>query len=83
MALSIKNEEVERLVRDLARETGRGVTETIRFALQEEYDRLRRSRRGGSLYDDIGDIGRRCGALPDLDTRTPDEILGYNDQGVL
>jgi antitoxin VapB len=27
-------------------------------------------------------ISDRCAALPVLDTRTPEEIIGYNDQGV-
>lgn len=83
MALSIKNDEVERLVRELSRETGRGVTETIRVALEEQYDKLRRSRRGRGVYDEIRDIARRCGALPDLDSRSAEEILGYNERGTL
>ncbi len=27
-------------------------------------------------------ISQRCAALPDIDTRSPDEILGYNDFGL-
>ncbi len=83
MALSIKNEEVERLARELSRDTGRGVTETIRVALEEQYDKLRRSKRGCGVYDEIRDISRRCGALPELDVRSAEEILGYNERGAL
>lgn len=39
MGLSIKNEAVEALARDLARRHGTGVTEIIRRALQEKADR--------------------------------------------
>ncbi|TDR87214.1 type II toxin-antitoxin system VapB family antitoxin [Enterovirga rhinocerotis] len=39
MGLSIKNEAVEALARDLARRHGTGVTEIIRRALQEMADR--------------------------------------------
>ncbi len=28
------------------------------------------------------EIGRHCASLPDFDTRTPDEILGYDEYGV-
>ncbi len=35
------------------------------------------------IADSILEIGRRCAALPDHDTRTADEILGYNEFGAL
>ncbi len=41
MALSIKNEETERLARQVARETGESLTEAIQKALQERWERLR------------------------------------------
>jgi hypothetical protein len=28
------------------------------------------------------EIGERCASLPDLDTRTPDQMLGYDEQGL-
>jgi len=31
------------------------------------------------LRDELRDIGERCAALPTLDHRTADEILGYAD----
>ena len=33
------------------------------------------------LAEEIMAIARRCAALPDRDTRTPDEIVGYDEQG--
>ena len=42
MALSIKNDETERLARQVARETGESLTEAIQKALQERWERLRR-----------------------------------------
>ena len=35
-----------------------------------------------SLADEILEIGKRCAALPDLDTRTAEEILGYDQHGL-
>jgi antitoxin VapB len=28
------------------------------------------------------EIGRHCAALPDLDARSPDEIIGYDENGM-
>jgi antitoxin VapB len=82
MGLSIKNDEVEQLVRKIAAETGEGITETIRTALEEHLEKIRRAKRGPRLFDEIRSISKRCSALPTLDTREADEILGYDDRGV-
>lgn len=34
-----------------------------------------------TLLPDMIAISKRCAALPDLDTRSPDEILGYTQHG--
>jgi hypothetical protein len=39
--------------------------------------------RDSTLLQDMIAISKRCAALPDLDTRSPDEILGYNEFGGL
>lgn len=36
-----------------------------------------------TLLRDMIAISQRCAALPDLDTRSPEEILGYNEIGGL
>ena len=33
------------------------------------------------MREAITEIAERCAALPDLDTRTPDAILGYDERG--
>ena len=35
------------------------------------------------LVADIAAIADRCRQLPELDTRTADEIIGYDERGVL
>jgi antitoxin VapB len=35
-----------------------------------------------SLSEELLAIGRRCAALPELDPRAPDEILGYDENGL-
>jgi antitoxin VapB len=41
-------------------------------------------RRGQSnrLADRLMEIGKHCAALPDIDARRADEILGYDETGV-
>ena len=82
MALSIKNHETERLARELAERTGVSLTEAITVALREQLAREEGRRKATSIRDELLAIGRRCAALPDLDTRRPDEILGYDEIGL-
>ena len=43
----------------------------------------RGSRTEQDLVEQILDIARRCGSLPDLDGRTAEEILGCRDDGAI
>lgn len=83
MALSIRNEHAERLAREVARESGENLTQAIVHSLEERLQRLRGRRNLTSLEEDIMNISKRCSSLPDLDSRSPDEILGYNEDGGL
>jgi antitoxin VapB len=81
MAISIKDPEADRLARELAAATGESLTDAIREALRERLDRqLRRPR--PSLASRVRAIQARAAQLPVLDTRTADEIIGYDDHGV-
>ena len=83
MALSLKDRETDRLAREVAALTGETLTDAVRKALAErlERERLRRGESPG-LAERLLEIGRHCAALPDLDPRTPDEILGYDEFGM-
>ena len=82
MALSIKNDDTERLARQVARETGESLTEAIQKALQERWERLRTKRRSPALTSQVEDLLRRVDALPKLDSRSEDEILDYDEHGM-
>ena len=82
MALSIKHPEADRLARELAARTGETLTEAVIEALRERLVRERGRSNGLRLSEQLAAIGRRCAALPVLDQRTPDEILGYDEQGL-
>jgi len=91
MALHIEHPEAGRLAKELAAETGETLTDAVVNALKERLQRQRISAAGrpfGSASDDrplasvLMDIGRRCATRPVLDDRTPDEILGYDENGL-
>ena len=82
MALSIKDSEADRLARELAKETGETITQAVTAALRERLARRRRRHRGRRLADELDEIAQRCAALPVLDRRPPEDILGYDEHGV-
>lgn len=82
MALSIKNPEADQLARELVAETGETLTEAVIKALRERLLRERGRARPPRLRDELGAIRRRCASLPVLDDRSPEEILGYDEQGL-
>jgi antitoxin VapB len=79
MALSLKDPETDSLARQVASLTGETLTEAVRVALRERL-RQERIKRGERPWDEaaIQAIIDRCASLPELDTRTGDEILGYD-----
>jgi antitoxin VapB len=83
MPLSIKNEAAESLARQVASETGESLTEAIQKSLEERLRRLLAKRRSNRLLtEQIDDLLRRVDALPTLDSRSPDQILGYDEHGL-
>ncbi len=78
MGISIKNDRTERLARELARETGE--------SHDGHHARARGAARARRDPQTPGDklalariVLRRIDALPVLDDRSPDEILGYDE----
>jgi antitoxin VapB len=82
VALSIKNDEADRLARELVELTGESLTEAIVSSLRERLERTRAARDNRPLAERLMEIGRRCASLPALDDRTPEEILGYDENGL-
>jgi antitoxin VapB len=82
MPLSIKSAEAERLARTVAKETGESLTQAIEKSLRERLERLRQGRNKRAISESVEDILRRVDNLPVLDTRSADEILGYDENGL-
>jgi antitoxin VapB len=76
VALNIKNDEADELARLLAEKTGRTITGALIYALREQLRREEGKSPAPDLGEELMAIGRHCAALPDLDSRTEDEILG-------
>lgn len=83
MPLIVDSREVERMAEELTTFTGETVMEAVANALKERLSSERRKRhRTAGLAVQMVQIGRECSALPLLDTRTSDAIMGYNEEGV-
>jgi antitoxin VapB len=82
MALSIKNPETERLARELAQATGESLTDAITRALRDRIARITGRDADAMLERDLREIQERVARLPVLDSRSPDEIVGYDEQGL-
>lgn len=80
MALNIKSSRADRLARELAAATGETITTAVTVALAE---RLARVRCGPDSARDaeLNAIWKRASRIPPIDSRSDDEILGYNDIG--
>ena len=82
MAINIRNPEAERLAEELAKLTGETKTEAVTVALRDRLARVKRVRSQRRLADELDKIALHCASLPVLDSRNPNQILGYNEFGV-
>ena len=82
MALNIKSPEADRLARELSRRRGKPITAVVIEALRSELARETARARPQGMADRLMAIGAHCSALPILDHRSNEEILGYDDMGV-
>jgi len=83
LALNIRNDDVEELAAKLAKLTGESKTAAVARALRERLERVQRDRRGRRLADELDAIAQRCARLPVLDARSADEIIGYDEHGLV
>jgi antitoxin VapB len=83
MTVLIRDEEADRMIRQLAERTGETITDAVKNAVSEKLLRTPLSER------EIEDRKRRLyellakfDAIPTVDPRPADEILGFNEQGL-
>jgi antitoxin VapB len=82
MAINIKNEETQRLARQLSKLTGESMTTAVTEAVRERLERVR-SKGGNGLAERILKIGRDCAAHLKEPFRSKDhgELL-YDEKGL-
>lgn len=87
--ITIDDPETERLVRELAARRGQSIDAVVRnavlaqtpatgFKRAEQAPPEEQARRHAILVE----VARRMDALPALDTRAADEIIGYDENGL-
>lgn len=82
MAILIKDQEADQMIRVLADRTGESITDAVKQAVRERLQRVplteeqiaARKRKLAKLYAEWD-------AEPIVDNRTADEIIGYNEFG--
>ena len=82
MAVNIKHPDADRLARELAAKTGESITDAVLNAIRERLRREEARQKAPSLRRELAKIRGRCAALPVLDRRSADEIIGYDEQGL-
>jgi antitoxin VapB len=82
MVLSIKDPEADQLARRLAVLTGESLTDAVKTALRDRLEREQRRRGKHIDRAKIDTIVAGIAALPVVDARSPDELIGYDDVGL-
>jgi antitoxin VapB len=82
MAFHIKDENADRLVRELASETGETITTAVTVAVHERLERLRRAASREQRQQELTRIAKRSARRQLRDGRIAEEILGYTSDGL-
>lgn len=80
--VNIKGERARKAISRLAGLTGESLTDAVVIAVEERLERIDRKASREGIADKLMELGRQYSALPDRDTRTVDEILGYDENGL-
>jgi antitoxin VapB len=80
--LNIKNAETYRLAAKLAALTGESVTAAVTEAIREKIEREQTLRDREGRLARIMELSRISSSWPDWDTRSLEEILGYDENGL-
>ena len=82
MALNIKSAEAHRLARELAARTGESLPEAVTEGIRHRLSLLEPVGQGDLLEAEVAAIQAFVASLPDRDTRSPEEILGFDEHGL-
>ena len=80
--LNIKNAEAYALATEIAQLQSESLTDAVLRALRREAALARKLKDRDAYIKRLLEHGERYMALAERDTRTPDEILGYDENGL-
>jgi antitoxin VapB len=82
MPLNIKNPEADRVARELTELTGESITDAVIVAMKERLEREKARGAYATRRAEIRRVRERYLALPLLDDRPADEVIGYDEEGL-
>ena len=82
MSQNINDSETHALAKRLASLTGESLTQAVKQAILERLERVEKSQRAIHLADELDHIALQCAALPRRDTRSAEQIIGYDERGI-
>lgn len=82
VAILIKDREADQLIRTLAERTGESITDAVKQAVRDRLQTVPLSESEiAARRRKLAKLTARCNAMPTVDHRTADEIVGYNKLG--
>lgn len=81
MSLELTSPKADALARKLAAATGEDIETAVERAIEERLARLQKPI-PSSRHADIDAIFDRLAAMPVLDERSPEEVIGYDANGL-
>jgi antitoxin VapB len=82
VAVLIKDDEADRMIRQLAERTGETITDAVKGAVAEKLARTPLTEAEiAQRRAKLDSILAKFDAMPTVDHRSADEIIGYNDKG--
>ena len=82
MPLSINDPAAEALVRELTVKTGETAEQAVAQSVKERLQRLSADEARKPLVEELNKLALSYASQPVLDSRDPDEILGYDENGL-
>ena len=83
MAVLIKDQETDDLIRELVKRTGESITQAVKTATKERLERLPPKRTGSIDRQRLEEVLAKIRSYPRANEHlTDDEIIGYDENGV-
>jgi antitoxin VapB len=82
MPINIDDLETENLARELASRTGESLELALKRALEQRLRYVCPALQNDVLLEELARIRKTWAALPVLDTKTPDDIISYDENGL-